>query len=319
MVNWSEVAAKTVVEPGQKVTLPDDFDAARHDRQLGKAGGLAAIEHAKETLFDLQDRFFAAADRSLLIVLQAIDAAGKDSTIKHVMSGVNPEGVDIYSFKAPSPTERAHDYLWRHQLVLPELGRIAVFNRSHYENVTVTRVHPEMLWPKSAVLNNDGLWHRRYKHINEWERHLTDNGTTVVKLFLNVSKTEQGRRFLERIDRPEKNWKFSPTDLTERGYWDDYQHAFSEMLSHTSTDHAPWHVIPADHKWYSHLCSLAVIVHELEKLDPQYPDVAADVKAHLADAKKALLADPSMSDSTVSDSTVSDSTLPDSSDTGTSK
>lgn len=289
MVDWHKLAASTLVDPGTTVRLGRDFDAGRSDRTLGKAAGLAALDDAKAMLSELQDRFFAQADRSLLIVLQAIDAAGKDGTIKHVMSGLNPEGVDVYSFKAPSPAERAHDYLWRHQLVLPELGRIAVFNRSHYENVTVTRVHPEMLWPASAALTPKGLWKRRYRQINQWEKHLTDNGTTIVKLFLNVSKQEQGRRFLERIDRPEKNWKFSPADLRERGYWHDYRKAFNQMLSHTSTEHAPWHVIPADHKWFSHLSTLAVLIETLKALDPQYPEVSAEVKAQLAEAEKILL------------------------------
>lgn len=294
MVNWADLAKSTRVHPGDHVDLSKDFNPARDDHELGKDAGVAALDEAKQSLFDLQDRFYAAADRSLLIVLQAIDAAGKDSTIKHVMSGVNPEGVDVHSFKAPSPTERAHDFLWRHQLVVPELGRIAIFNRSHYENVTVTRVHPDLLWPRSAALRTDGIWERRYHQINEWEQALTDNGTTIVKLFLNVSKDEQGRRFLERIDEPGKNWKFSPSDMVERASWEDYQKAFSEMLSNTSTEHAPWHVIPADHKWFSHLCSLAVIVDAMERLDPQYPKVAADVEAQLADAKTELLKDPAL-------------------------
>lgn len=288
MVNWTELAA-TRVEPGRRIRLGRDFDAARTDPGLNKKSGLAALEAAKQTLFDLQDRFYAQADRSLLIVLQAIDAAGKDGTIKHVMSGLNPEGVDVYSFKAPSAAERRHDYLWRHQLVLPELGRIAVFNRSHYENVTVTRVHPELLWPASAALDRKKIWRRRYEQINQWEKHLTDNGTTVVKLFLHVSRKEQGRRFLERIDRPEKNWKFSPADLHERAYWDDYRKAFNRMLTHTSTEHAPWHVIPADHKWFSHLSTLAVLIETLQRLDPQYPEVSAEVKAHLAEARRTLV------------------------------
>ncbi len=222
----------------------------RHDDKLRDDHGAAALADAKAALLDLQDRFFASAERALLIVLQAIDAAGKDGTIKHVMSGLNPpEGVDVYSFKAPSVTERAHDYLWRHQQVLPELGgRMAVFNRSHYENVLITRVHPETLWPRTPALNHPDVWTRRYRDINGWERYLTDNGTVIVKLFLNVSKQEQERRFLARIDEPEKNWKFSVDDLRERAFWDDYQHAFQDMLTHTSTEWAPWYVIPADHK-----------------------------------------------------------------------
>lgn len=287
-VNWSKLAQETLVTPGRHVDLRKDFDPGRKDTKLGKAGGKTALEDAKSILFDLQDRFYAQADHALLIVLQAIDAAGKDGTIKHVMSGLNPEGVDVYSFKAPAPVARVHDYLWRHQISAPELGRIAVFNRSHYENVTVTRVHPELLWPKTADLKDKDLWHKRYRQINDWERLLTENGTTVVKLFLNVSKDEQGRRFLERIERPEKNWKFSASDMKEREYWDDYQTAFSEMLSHTSTKYAPWHVIPADHKWFSRLSTFAVLLETLQSIDPRYPKVGADAKAELAEAKKLL-------------------------------
>lgn len=288
-VNWKALAQATVVQPGSKVDLAEDFDPGRHDKELAKQGGLAELAEATATLFNLQDRFFAQAERSLLIVLQAIDAAGKDGTVKHVMSGLNPEGVDVHSFKAPSATERAHDYLWRHQMALPELGRIAVFNRSHYENVIITRVHPEMLWPRTAVLNQEGLWHRQYRDINDWERYLTDNGTVIVKLFLNVSKDEQERRFLERIEDPEKNWKFSAADLQERAFWHDYQVAFQEMLTHTSTDWAPWHVIPADHKWFSHLSTSAVLLETLRGLNPQYPTVSAAAKAALAEAKTELL------------------------------
>jgi PPK2 family polyphosphate:nucleotide phosphotransferase len=286
---WKQLAEATRVKPGSKVDLARDFDPGRHDEQLGKDDGAVALADAKAALAELQDRFFAQADRALLIILQAIDAAGKDGTIKHVMSGLNPEGVDVYSFKAPSATERAHDYLWRHHRVLPELGRIAVFNRSHYENVLITRVHPEKLWPRAAALDSKDLWQRRFRDINNWERYLTDNGTIIVKLFLNVSKTEQKRRFLERIERPDKNWKFSVDDLRERTFWDDYQRAIQDMLSHTSTGWAPWHVIPADHKWFSHLSTSAVLLTMLEDLNPQYPQVDAAVKAELAEAKKELL------------------------------
>ena len=288
-VQWKVLVEATRVRPGSTVDLAKDFDPGRHDEQLGKDAGTAALAQAEAALLDLQDRFFAQADRSLLIVLQGIDTAGKDGTIKHVMSGFNPEGVDVHSFKAPSATERAHDYLWRHQTALPELGRIAVFNRSHYENVLITRVHPEMLWPRTAVLDSDDIWQRRYRDINDWERYLTDNGTIVVKLFLNLSKGEQERRFLARIDEPEKNWKFSPADLRERAFWDDYQGAFQDMLSHTSTNWAPWHVIPADHKWFSHLSTSAVLLETLRDLNPHYPQVDAAAKAELAEAKKELL------------------------------
>ena len=285
---WKRLAEATRVEPGAKVVLAKDFDPDRCDKQLREDHGAAVLAEAKAALLDLQDRFFAQADRSLLIILQAIDAAGKDGTIKHVMSGLNPEGVDVYSFKTPSATERAHDYLWRHQRCLPELGRIAVFNRSHYENVLITRVHPETLWPRTAMLDAGDIWQRRYRDINAWERYLTDNGTAIVKLFLNVSKDEQARRFLERIDEPEKNWKFSVADLNERAFWDDYQRAFQDMLSHTSTVWAPWHVIPADHKWFSHVSTSAVLLETLRGLNPQYPQVDAAAKAELVVAKKEL-------------------------------
>lgn len=289
-VDWKQLADGARVEPGTRVKLHRDFDPGYKD-DLGKDAGNKALAEAKKHLFELQDRFYASADRSMLVVLQAIDAAGKDSTIKHVMSGMNPQGVDVYSFKAPSSLEASHDWLWRHQIAAPALGRIAVFNRSHYENVTVTRVHPEMLWPKAATLHTSGIWARRFDQINNWERHLTENGTVVVKLFLNVSKKEQGKRFLERIDRPEKNWKFSPTDLAERERWDDYQHAFSEMLTHTSTDYAPWYVVPADHKWFSRLTTLSILLETLTTLDPHYPEVDEETRAALEDARASLVAE----------------------------
>lgn len=292
-VDYAAIAAATRVDPGREVRLHHDFDPGRHDAELGREKGNDALAAAKLELFDLQDKFYAQADRSLLIVLQAIDAAGKDSTVKHVMSGLNPEGVDVHSFKAPSATERAHDYLWRHQLVLPELGRIAVFNRSHYENVTVTRVHPDLLWPRTSAKPDKAIWHRRYREINEWERHLTENGTVVVKLFLHLSKEEQRVRFLARIDEQDKNWKVSPSDMTERAFWDDYTTAFSEMLSHTSTEYAPWHVIPADHKWYSHLSTFAVLLETMRRIDPRYPEVAPATLAHLGGIRKQLVSEAS--------------------------
>jgi PPK2 family polyphosphate:nucleotide phosphotransferase len=290
-IDYSAIARSTVVEPGRKVELHRDFDPARTPRDLDKQRAVAELAAAKQTLFELQDKFYAQADRALLIVLQAIDAAGKDSTVKHVMSGMNPQGVDVSSFKAPSTMERSHDYLWRHQLVLPELGRIAVFNRSHYENVTVTRVHPDLLWPKTGRALGDDVWRQRYRHINEWERYLTDNGTTVVKLFLHVSKEQQRKRFLERVDDPTKNWKVSPADLVERGYWDGYAVAFSEMLSHTSTEWAPWHVIPADRKWFSHLATFSVLLDTMQRLNPAYPEANAETRAHLSEIRQQLKAE----------------------------
>lgn len=285
--HWEHLVEGTVVPPGMTVNLARDFDPRRRDKELRKNAHDAALSDAKRTLMTLQDRFLAGADRALLIVLQAIDAAGKDSTIKHVMSGLNPEGVHVHNFKAPSGQERAHDYLWRHQRVLPELGRIAVFNRSHYENVLITRVHPETIWPTSTIAGDD-IWRSRFRAINRWEHYLADNGTTIVKLFLNISKDEQRRRFLARIENPEKNWKFSVADLTERTYWDDYQFAYQEMLTHTSTEWAPWYVIPSDRKWFGHLCTSAVLVDVLRRLHPQYPSVDSATQAELRTAQKLL-------------------------------
>lgn len=288
-LRWKDLADAARVTPGSQVELARDYDPGRREPDLAKDVGEAALAQAKALFEQLQDRFFAQADRALLVVLQAIDAAGKDGTIKHVMSGLNPEGVDVYSFKAPTAAELAHDYLWRHQRVLPERGRIAVFNRSHYENVLVTRVHPELLNPPVPSDELEALWQKRFREINSWERYLCETGTVIVKLFLNVSKSEQKRRFLERLNNPEKNWKFSVDDLKERAFWDQYQHAFADMLSHTSTDWAPWYVVPADHKWFSHLTTSAVLLDTLSSLGPRYPELAPAAKEALLQAKSDLL------------------------------
>ncbi|MDR3660217.1 MAG: polyphosphate kinase 2 family protein [Mycobacterium sp.] len=291
-LGWQALTDAALVAPGSHVNLMRDHNPGRHEPGLAKDSGESALAEAKLVLQDLQDRFFAQADRALLVVFQAIDAAGKDGTIKHVMSGLNPEGVDVYSFKKPTPSESAHDYLWRHQRVLPERGRIAVFNRSHYEDVLVTRVHPELLYPPVPAHDLNDLWHSRFREINQWERHLHDNGTIIVKLFLNLSKYEQKRRFLQRLENPQKNWKFSADDLAERAFWDDYQYAFQEMLTHTSTAWAPWYVIPADHKWFSHLSTSAVLVQTLRAMNPHYPELDTAAKTIMAQAKSALESEP---------------------------
>ena len=225
--------------------------------------------------------------------MQALDAAGKDGTIRHVMSGVNPQGVTVSSFKVPSSEELDHDFLWRYARRLPGRGEIGIFNRSHYEEVLVVRVHPELLkaqhLPRAATRRD--VWKRRYREVNDWERYLSDNGIRVVKLLLNVSKEEQRRRFLERVELPDKNWKFSAADARERRYWDDYQKAFSEMLSATSTAWAPWHVIPADHKWFARAAAAAVIVNALKEIDPRYPTVDAATRRELLEAKAELEAE----------------------------
>lgn len=290
MGSWEHWAKSCEVVPGKHVDIDKDFDPDREPHGVSRDEADALLAEAEEALFDLQDRFYADSSRALLVVLQATDAAGKDGTIKHVMSGMNPQGVVVYSFKAPSTRERSHDYLWRHQVRAPELGAIAIFNRSHYENVLVTRVHPEYVWPAAArSIDPADLWKQRYREINDWERHLQANGTCVVKIFLDISKDEQGRRFLSRIDEPRKNWKFSAADLQERAYWDAYRQAFEEMLNHTSTEGAPWYVVPSDHQWASRLFTSAILIHALETLDPRYPVVSDDARAELQAAKAQLL------------------------------
>jgi PPK2 family polyphosphate:nucleotide phosphotransferase len=223
-------------------------------------------------------------------VLQALDAAGKDGTIRHVMSGVNPQGVSVHSFKVPSSEELDHDYFWRFAQRLPGRGEIGIFNRSYYEEVLVVRVHPELLINQKLPKDSraPGIWKRRFREINDWERNLTDNGIKVVKLFLNLSREEQRTRFLRRIDLPDHNWKFSSADVREREYWDDYQNAFSEMLSHTSTDWAPWHVIPADRKWFARTAAAAVIANALIDIDPRYPTIDKESQSKLQEIKKTL-------------------------------
>ena len=233
----------------------------------------------------------AAQDRyGVLVVLQALDAAGKDGTIRHVMSGVDPQGVHVYSFKVPSSDELDHDYLWRYAGRLPGRGEIAIFNRSHYEEVLVVRVHKEILDRQKlpAQYRNGDLWKRRYREINDWERHLVDNGFPVVKLFLNLSREEQRIRFLRRIDLADHNWKFSAADARERQHWDAYQKAFSEMLSNTSTKWAPWYVIPADHKWFARIGAAAVIANALIEIDPQFPVLDARARGDLQAVKAEL-------------------------------
>jgi PPK2 family polyphosphate:nucleotide phosphotransferase len=288
----AEVASRFRVKPGRKVRLPRDFETAG-DRKRSKSEAKKLLAEGVELLAEYQARLAAQDTYALLVVLQAMDAAGKDGTIRHVMSGVNPQGVEVHSFKAPSPDELDHDYLSRFARCLPARGHIGIFNRSHYEEVLVVRVHPEILdrqkLPPSA--RRGDVWKRRYREINDWERYLTDQGYRIVKLFLNLGKDEQRERFLDRIDEPEKNWKFSAADVRERGYWDDYQKAFSDVLSHTSTDWAPWYVIPADDKPYARLAAAAVIANALIDIDPQFPTVSDEARAALVAAKVDLEAE----------------------------
>jgi PPK2 family polyphosphate:nucleotide phosphotransferase len=287
----TDLAAPLKVAPGREVSLRHDYDpgyTAQVDRK--QAGSL--LSDSVRLLSDYQDRLAAQDTYGLLVVLQGIDAAGKDSTIKHVMSGVNPQGVEVRAFKQPSVEELNHDFLWRYQLALPGRGRIGIFNRSHYEEVLVVRVHQDLLTAERMPEAGDtSVWDRRYREINDWERYLVDNGIHVVKIMLNLSKREQAERFVKRIEHPEKNWKFSPSDVKERHYWDDYQKAFEAMLSQTSTRWAPWHVVPADHKWFGRLATAAILVTALQAIDPSYPAPDPAIADEMAQARTELTAE----------------------------
>jgi PPK2 family polyphosphate:nucleotide phosphotransferase len=281
------------VKPGSSVHLAKDFDPRYKADVIKKKDGVELLQAGIALLADYQPKLAAQDTYGVLVCLQALDAAGKDGAIRHVMSGVNPQGVHVTGFKTPSAAELDHDYLWRYARKLPSRGEIGIFNRSHYEEVLVVRVHPELLEKQKlpAAAKGKDVWERRYREINNWERHLTDNGIMVVKLFLNLSKEEQRRRFLRRIDYPDRNWKFSANDVNERRHWSDYQKAFSEMLSATSTEWAPWYVVPADRKWFARLCVAAILAHTLIEIDPRFPVISDEERRRLADAKKVLEAE----------------------------
>jgi len=281
----------------ERLRVPANKKIKLADYDPGNTGPFRSKEEAAEKLAadiarleELQDRLYAQSERGLLIVLQGIDAAGKDGTVKHVMSGVNPSGCQVTSFKVPSQEELAHDYLWRYVRALPRRGHIGIFNRSYYEEVLVVRVHPELLAnePLVAGKKSADIWSQRYREINHFERYLVDNGFVVLKFFLHLSKVEQKKRFLERLDAKGKNWKFSPNDVREREFWDEYAAAYEEMLSHTSSDDAPWYVIPADHKWFSRVAVADVIVSTLDGMDLGYPKLTPDQRKQLAQARKQL-------------------------------
>ena len=267
---------------------PDDTRGLKSDR---KDEAKAMLAQGSEWLAEEQDKLYAQDRWSVLLVFQAMDAAGKDSTIKHVMSGVNPQGCQVYSFKQPSPEDLDHDFLWRHVKCLPERGRIGIFNRSYYEEVLVVRVHQEILrrqkLPPEVVSRR--IWTERLGDIAAFEDYLTRQGTVVLKFFLHVSRREQKKRFLARLDEPEKNWKFAAADIQERHYWNDYMAAYEDAIRATATKHAPWFVVPADNKWFTRLVVAAAIVEALEKLDLAYPKVDAAKRKELAAARVALL------------------------------
>ena len=301
-MNWRKDASRArrlarryAVTDGSKFRLKnfDPGDTAHlgaEDKPRAKEGLAAGIE----LLTELQNRLYANDTWSILLIFQAMDAAGKDSAIKHVMSGVNPQGCQVYSFKRPTSIQLDHDYLWRCSKSLPERGRIGIFNRSYYEETLVVRVHPELLQQQKLPpeLIGKKIWAERFRDIRHYERYLGHNGIIVRKFFLHVSKEEQRRRFLERIDNPAKNWKFSSADLDERAHWNDYMHAYEETIRHTASKHAPWYVVPADNKWFTRLVVVATLIDALDRLDLAYPELDDTEKDGLAAARRRLTDEP---------------------------
>jgi PPK2 family polyphosphate:nucleotide phosphotransferase len=278
-----------LVPPGKKISLKD-YDPAFTGDFADKKEAKQKLAKDVIRLAELQEILYAQDIYALLLIFQAMDAAGKDSAIKHVMSGINPQGCQVYSFKAPSTEELDHDFMWRCIRALPERGRIGIFNRSYYEEVLVVRVHPEILERQQLPPETKAkhLWQERFEDINNFERYLSRNGTVILKFFLNVSKEEQAQRFLDRINRPEKNWKFSVSDVKERGHWPDYMAAYEDLFNHTSTDWAPWYIIPADKKWFTRAAVADIIISKLEALQLKYPVVADEKKEELLKARKML-------------------------------
>ena len=288
--------ASRIIEPycitnGAKFRLKDhdpaDTDGLKdkHSAQTFLEDGIACVSHLQEMLY-AQNRW------ALLLIFQAMDAAGKDGAIKHVMSGVNPQGCDVHSFKSPSPEELSHDYLWRNHKVIPERGKIGIFNRSYYEEVLVVRVHPTFLRAQKLPDNliTKHIWQERYDDINAFERYLTRNGVVIRKFFLHVSKKEQKKRFLERLEDSQKNWKFSMADVQERSFWKDYQEAYEEMIQQTATKHSPWYVVPADNKWFTRVVVAGAILEALNNLNLTFPDVEKSKKKELQAIRASLLA-----------------------------
>jgi PPK2 family polyphosphate:nucleotide phosphotransferase len=289
-MNPEKLAETYRVTHGKNFKLKN-YDPADTGHWRSKEHADQALQEGIARMADLQDKLYAQDRWAVLLIFQALDAAGKDGIIKHVMSGVNPQGCQVYSFKQPSDTELQHDFLWRTTRALPERGHIGIFNRSYYEEVLVVRVHKNILenekMPESLVTKN--LWPERFEDIHAFERHMARDGTVIRKFFLHLSKKEQERRFLARLEEPEKNWKFSAADIREREFWDDYQHAYEDMIRNTSSKHAPWYVVPADHKWFTRLVVSTVVVHTLEWLNLSYPKVDAAKRKELEAAKKLLL------------------------------
>ena len=292
---WKEISL-LIIEPGTKANLskrPTGYKGKVLSKELGKA----LLEWGVERIAEMQDKLYAFNEYGLLICLQAMDAAGKDGAIKHIMSGLNPQGVKVTAFKQPSSEELDHDFLWRHYKALPPRGEVGIFNRSHYENVLVSRVHPEYVLNENLPHINseadikESFWNHRYKQIRRFESIVHDSGTKIIKFFLHVSKEEQRQRLIARIDDKQKNWKFSLSDLNERGLWKGYMHVYEEMLTATSSKEAPWYVIPADDKWYSRIAIASVIYQHMEQLHLKYPTVSEEQLKKLQEARKQLVAE----------------------------
>ena len=279
-----------IVPVGKKISLGKNYDPAYKDDYHEKADAEVKLQADIERLAKYQNVLYAQNTYALLIIFQAMDAAGKDSTIKYVMSGVNPQGCQVFSFKQPSSEELDHDYLWRSVKALPERGRIGIFNRSYYEEMLVVRVHPELLQKQQLpnIPEDNRIWQSRFEEVNNFEKYLVNNGTIILKFFINISKKEQKKRFLDRIELPEKNWKFSASDVIERAFWDDYMEAYEDVFNHTSTDWAPWYIIPGDRKWFTRLVVADIICHKLKQLNLRYPSVSEEHQRQLLKAKQML-------------------------------
>jgi PPK2 family polyphosphate:nucleotide phosphotransferase len=295
MLSRQDIVQKFLVRPGKKLKLKEHDPAWDGDDRIAKAKrkqiAAEVLSQDVTALAEAQELLYADDSWSLLVIFQALDAAGKDGTIKHVMSGINPQGCQVYSFKQPSSEELDHTFLWRCMKALPERGRIGIFNRSYYEEVLIVKVHPELVAGQripGASPEKKSFWNDRYEDINAFERHLARNGTAIVKFFLNVSQHEQHQRFLDRLNRPEKNWKFSPSDLQESVYWNDYQRAYEECLSETSTPWAPWYVIPADHKWVTRAAVAIILTETIRGLKLQWPRVSDSQRQAIAAARQQL-------------------------------
>lgn len=288
--------SRYLVKPNERVDLTKRSTRYEGD-QLDKTTSAELLEAGRAHLAELQDKLYAHNRYGILIILQAMDAAGKDGAVKHIMSGLNPQGVKVHSFKAPTSHELDHNYLWRHYIALPARGEIAIHNRSHYENVLIAKVHPSIVLNERIPLVEDvsavdaDFWKQRYEQINRFEQNVVENGTVILKFFLHLSKDEQRKRFIERIDDRTKNWKFSLGDLKERAHWDKYQKAYEEALSATSTSYAPWYVLPADNKWFTRLAIAAIMYRAVEDLNLAYPTVSDSQRAELLRAKEQLLAE----------------------------